>query len=59
MLFVNFLWPGSAVNSLAHRVPDPLTNRYRFKLGKGMIEKTGESPFKESLDEMTFAPRVL
>lgn len=59
VLFVNFLWPGSAVNSLAHRVPDPLTNRYRFKLGKGKIEKTGESPFKESLDEMTFAPRVL
>lgn len=57
VVFVNFLWAGSPVNSLAHRVPDPITNRYRFKLGKGRIEKIGESPYKRSFDEMTFAPR--
>ncbi|MCH7811292.1 MAG: arsenate reductase (azurin) large subunit [Chloroflexi bacterium] len=59
VLFVNFPWPGSPVNSLVHRVPDPITNRYRFKLGKGRIEKTGESPFKRSFEEMTFAPRMV
>lgn len=57
VLFANFLHPSSPANSLVHRVPDPITNRYRFKLGKAQIEKTGESPFKDSFDEMTFKSR--
>lgn len=32
-------------------------NRYRFKLGKGTIQKTGESPDKETFDKYSFAPR--
>jgi hypothetical protein len=39
------------------RVPDPVTNRYRFKLGKGRITKTGESPYKRAFMAMSFAPR--
>ena len=62
VVFANFLhprWPGGAANSLVHRVPDPITNRYRFKLGKGIVERTGESPFKNSFDKMTFKPRTI
>lgn len=44
VIFAYFLEPGSPANSLVHRVPDPITNRYRFKLGKGRLEKIGESP---------------
>jgi arsenite oxidase large subunit len=34
-----------------------ITNRYRFKLGKGQIEKLGESPFKNDFSRMSFKPR--
>ena len=47
------------LTSLVHRVPDPTTNRYRFKLGKGRISKIGESPYKNSFEEMTFKPRTI
>ncbi len=59
VLFTNFLHPSSPANSLVHRVPDPITNRYRFKLGKAQIEKTGESPYKFAFDEMSFKPRTV
>jgi arsenite oxidase large subunit len=59
VIFANFLHPSSPANSLVHRVPDPITNRYRFKLGKAHIEKTGESPFKNSFREMSFKPRTV
>jgi arsenite oxidase large subunit len=52
-----FLWPGSSANSLVHAVPDPITNRARFKLGKGRVRKIGESPYKHSFSTMSFAPR--
>jgi arsenite oxidase large subunit len=51
--------PGSPANSVIHRVPDPITNRYRFKLGKGRIRKTGESPYKNDLTRMSFASRAI
>ena len=57
VLFSYFVWPDSPINSLVHRVPDGITNRYRFKLGKAKIKKTGESPFKHDLMEMTFKSR--
>ncbi|MEW5988724.1 MAG: molybdopterin dinucleotide binding domain-containing protein, partial [Chloroflexota bacterium] len=59
VLFTNALYPWSPANSLVHRVPDPITNRYRFKLGKARLEKVGESPYKHSLEEMTFKPRAV
>jgi arsenite oxidase large subunit len=57
LLFGYFVWPDSPANSLVHRVPDAVTNRYRFKLGKAKIQKVGESPFKHSFTEMTFKSR--
>ena len=57
-LFTNFLHPSSPSNALVHRVPDPITNAYRFKLGKAFIEKTGESPYKDSFEAMTFKERT-
>ncbi len=63
VLYTNFLyspgWPETESNSLVHRVPDPITNRYRFKLGKGRIRKIGESPFKNSFKAMTFKSRTI
>ena len=59
VMWTNALMPGSPANSLVHRVPDPITNRYRFKLGKGKIEKIGESPYKKDLQKLTFAPRTV
>ncbi len=59
VLFTNFLHPASPANSLVHRVPDPFANVHRFKLGKAQIEKIGESPYKKSLEEMTFKPRTI
>lgn len=57
LIFTNFLHPSSPANSLVHRVPDPITNRYRFKLGKGQIERLGESPYKHDFRFMSFKPR--
>ena len=59
LLFTNFLHPSSPGNSLVHRVPDPITNRYRYKLGKAQIEKVGESSYKRYFEEMTFKPRTV
>ena len=59
VMWTNALMPGSPANSLVHRVPDPITNRYRFKLGKGKIKKTGESPYKKEFTRLTFAPRTV
>ena len=55
--FAYFGFPGNPANSVVPRVPDPVTNRYRFKLGKGRIVRLGESPYKRSLTTMSFAPR--
>jgi len=59
VIFANFLHPSSPANSLVHRVPDPITNRYRFKLGKAQIERIGESPYKNSFEEMSFKSRTV
>lgn len=55
--FAYFGFPGNPANSVVPRVPDPITNRHRFKLGKGRIKKLGESPYKTvpHLDEFRAA----
>ncbi|MBI4269314.1 MAG: arsenate reductase (azurin) large subunit [Candidatus Rokubacteria bacterium] len=53
------LWPGSPANSVVPQVPDPVTNRARFKLGKGRVTKIGESPHKRSFTTMSFKPRPI
>jgi arsenite oxidase large subunit len=59
VLWTNSLHPGAPANSVVHRVPDPITNRYRFKLGKGKLQRIGESQYKSDLRRMTFAPRTI
>lgn len=55
--FTYFLDPNNPGNSLAPRVLDPVSQRYRFKLGVGKITKLGESQFKRQFEQMSFAPR--
>jgi arsenite oxidase large subunit len=55
--FTYFLHPTQSANSLVAMVPDPITNRYRFKLGIGKVKKIGESPFKKDLRAMSFIRR--
>ena len=45
-----------AANSVTSGQTDPINNRYRFKLGKGRVTRTGESEYKRT---MSFAPRNL
>ena len=53
----NFNFPGAPANSVCHAVPDPLTNNYRYKLGRGVLSKVGESPYKHSFTSMSLKPR--
>jgi arsenite oxidase large subunit len=55
----NFNYPGAPANSVGHAVPDPITNNYRYKLGRGVLTKIGESPYKRSLTSMTLKPRPI
>lgn len=57
--FNYFNWPESPGNAIVPRVPDPITNRYRFKLASARVRKIGESPYKHSLTTMSFAPRTI
>jgi len=55
----NFNYPGAPANSVGHAVPDPITNNYRYKLGRGVLTKVGESPYKRSFTSMTLKPRPI
>lgn len=57
VLFTYFLLPGSTFNSLAHRVPDPITNNYRYKLAKAKVTRLGESPYKSNPQFLSFKQR--
>lgn len=48
-----------ATNALAGRVLDPISQRPRYKLARGKIERIGESPYKKSFSSMTFKPRTI
>ena len=43
-----------ATNSVTPGLTDPINNRYRYKLGTGLVTRKGESEFKQT---MSFAPR--
>ena len=43
-----------AVNTVTPGMTDPINNRYRYKLGKGTVRRTGTSQYK---DTMSFVPR--
>ncbi|MBM3356449.1 MAG: arsenate reductase (azurin) large subunit [Betaproteobacteria bacterium] len=53
----NFNYPSAPANAVCHAVPDPMTNNYRYKLGRGVLTKLGESPYKRSFTSMTLKPR--
>ncbi|VAW61839.1 hypothetical protein MNBD_GAMMA08-2217 [hydrothermal vent metagenome] len=48
-----------AANSLAGRILDPISQRPRYKLARGVIEKIGESEFKHSFTAMSFKSRAI
>ncbi len=49
--------PKSMANAVCHAVPDPVTGNYRYKLGRGVLRKVGESPYKHDLTAMSLKPR--
>lgn len=53
----SFNYPGCPANTVVHAVPDPVTNNYRYKLGRGTLTKVGESPFKHAFTAMSLKPR--
>ncbi len=55
----SFNFPGAPANAVVHAVPDPVTNNYRYKLGRGTLTKVGESPFKHSFTAMSLKPRPI
>jgi arsenite oxidase large subunit len=55
----NFNYPQAPANSIVHAVPDPMTNNYRYKLGRGVLTKVGESPYKHSFTSMSLKPRPI
>lgn len=53
----NFNFPKSPANAVVSAIPDPMTNNYRYKLGRGVLNKVGESPYKHSFTQMSLKPR--
>ncbi len=55
----NFNFPQSPANAVVSAIPDPMTNNYRYKLGRGTLNKIGESPYKNDLSRMSLKPRPI
>jgi arsenite oxidase large subunit len=55
----NFNTPQSMANAVVSAVPDPMTNNYRYKLGRGTLTKVGESEYKNDLTRMSLKPRPI
>jgi len=55
----NFNFPQSPANAVVSAVPDPMTNNYRYKLGRGTLNKIGESPYKHDFSRMSLKPRSI
>ena len=54
-----FNYPGSMANSVCHAVPDPVSGNYRYKLGRGVLRRIGESAYKHNFLEMSPKPRPI
>ena len=48
---------GSHANGVCHAVPDPMTNNYRYKLGRGRVERLGPSAEKAGFEGPSLKPR--
>ena len=57
VVYTNHLDKRQPFNSLAPRVPDPLTMNYRYKIATGRVKKIGVSPYKKDLSLMSFKRR--
>ncbi|MBI4641398.1 MAG: molybdopterin-dependent oxidoreductase, partial [Candidatus Tectomicrobia bacterium] len=57
VVYTNFLDKRQPLNSLTPRVPDPLSQNYRYKIARGKVRKIGESPYKRDLSQMSFKRR--
>jgi arsenite oxidase large subunit len=55
--FTEFLTMKQAGNNITPRVPDPVSQNYRFKIASGKIKKIGESPYKHSFAQMSLKRR--
>lgn len=54
-----FNFPGAMANAVCHAVPDPVSGNYRYKLGRGVLRKVGESAYKHNFLEMSLKPRPI
>ena len=57
VVFTDCLHMDSPFNSIAPRVPDPLTMNYRFKIASGRVKRVGESVYKHRFDQFCFKRR--
>lgn len=57
--YFNTTSKGRAANSLAGRVNDPISQRPRYKLARGVVKKIGESDYKHSFAQMSFKSRAI
>jgi arsenite oxidase large subunit len=55
--FTEFLTMQQPGNNIAPRVPDPVSQNYRFKIASGKVERIGESPYKDTFAQMSFKRR--
>jgi len=53
----SFNYPGSMANSVCHAVPDPVTGNYRYKLGRGVLTRIGDSAYKADFTALSLKPR--
>lgn len=55
--FMDFLHTSQPANALAGRVVDQISGNYNYKMGVGMVQRMGESPYKHQYRSMSFARR--
>ena len=59
MTYTYAFYPGQGADLVVPAVVDPVTNVYNYKIGKGAVRKTGETPLKSVEGSMSFIPRTV
>ncbi len=57
--YFNTTTKNRAANALAGRINDPISQRPRYKLARGVVKKIGESEYKHSFAQMSFKSRAI
>lgn len=52
-------YPGQNSNTVVPAITDPVTGVYNYKIGKGRVERVGETPLKHVNGSMSFVPRSI